>query len=302
MTKAFGALTTVLVIILLIETMTTIDFVQANLIHAPSIQITSPEFSSNKLYYNTTTIPLSIEVDYLSLVSESPLVTSPEIANISYSLDGQANVTLTNFHIFQIFSYSLVASSTLNDLKEGNHTLIAYAFFVNGGVLSATRSFLVDTTPPYPTPKPTVNPTLSIISPQNQTYSTNEIPLTYSISGKIMWSNYKLDEDNSPDTRPKTKLFTGNITLTHLSEGPHKIQINVATDVGGSDSEHIYLGSYSKDIYFNVDTSRSNQPSVKPNIEVTAYLAIGIIVIIVCSVLAIIIYRKRKLSSKQSFL
>ena len=85
--------------------------------------------------------------------------------------------------------------------------------------------------PPQPL-NPTQNPTTtisftpSIISPQNQTtYSTNQVPLTYTIGTEVLWSYYSVDSRNNSDL----KSFNGNITLPILSEGQHELMVAVTT-------------------------------------------------------------------------
>ena len=85
--------------------------------------------------------------------------------------------------------------------------------------------------PPQPlnppqTPTTTISFTPSIISPQNQTtYSTNQVPLTYTIGTEVLWSYYSIDSRNNSDL----KSFNGNITLTDLSEGQHELMVAVTT-------------------------------------------------------------------------
>ena len=79
---------------------------------------------------------------------------------------------------------------------------------------------------------PPQNPTTAlsftpfIVSPKNQTtYSTNQVPLIYTIGTDVLWSYYSLDIGNNSALRN----FNGNITLTDLSEGQHELMVAVTT-------------------------------------------------------------------------
>jgi hypothetical protein len=91
-----------------------------------------------------------------------------QVASFSYSLDKNANITLTS-EVTDVFSdfkrYSVF--KPLGNLANGNHTLTVYAYFTNETVSSIIDiTVTVDTTFIQPEP--------FIISPLNQTtYNTN---------------------------------------------------------------------------------------------------------------------------------
>lgn len=85
--------------------------------------------------------------------------------------------------------------------------------------MSDSITFLVNTTFRFPT---------LLLSPNNSTYNSKEIPLTYTIDDSKYLVYYELD--NSRQTR-----LTGNTTLSGLSEGQHTIRAFAAdfmTDTG----------------------------------------------------------------------
>ena len=86
---------------------------------------------------------------------------------------------------------------------------------------------LLDTTPPE----------IFIISPQNTTYTTSSIPLTFTINEPVSWIGYSLDENANV-------TITANVTLTGLAEGSHTI-IVYAQDTSGN------MGVSNK-VYFTV--------------------------------------------------
>jgi hypothetical protein len=75
---------------------------------------------------------------------------------------------------------------------------------------------------------------ISVLSPQNTTYSTNSVPLTFITNRPPSWIGYSLD--NKPNV-----TITGNTTLT-LAEGYHNIIIYAQDSLGTT---------YSK-VYFTV--------------------------------------------------
>jgi hypothetical protein len=138
------------------EHITQEQLVNASWVQAPAINFGSPLPYFLKTYSNTT-IPLAIIVYVFD--------DSPEITSISYSLDGNAKVLLTDFVKSEREWYSpdkvgsvlkagfrLRAESTLENLAEGNHTLKVSTLDANGGVMSSEETFTVNSTNPPPTP------------------------------------------------------------------------------------------------------------------------------------------------------
>lgn len=74
-----------------------------------------------------------------------------------------------------------------------------------------------------------VNPTspaITVVSPENQTYVTNSIPLRFSVSKPASWIGYSLDAQHNV-------TITGNTSLSGLSYGHHSI-IVYANDTSGN--------------------------------------------------------------------
>ncbi|MGB9671560.1 MAG: PKD domain-containing protein, partial [Candidatus Norongarragalinales archaeon] len=83
----------------------------------------------------------------------------------------------------------------------------------------------------------TMPPEISIISPQNITYTTTSVPLTFTVNEPVSWIGYSLDEQANV-------TITGNTTLINLAEGSHSIVV-YARDTSGN------TGASSK-VYFSV--------------------------------------------------
>ncbi|MCX6777921.1 MAG: right-handed parallel beta-helix repeat-containing protein, partial [Candidatus Micrarchaeota archaeon] len=66
----------------------------------------------------------------------------------------------------------------------------------------------------YPTD--TTPPVITILSPQNTTYSTSTVGLTFTVNEPTSWIGYSLDG-------AANITITGNTTLSGLSDGPHNV-------------------------------------------------------------------------------
>ena len=94
--------------------------------------------------YKTSAITLNITTD------------TPD-STVSYSLDGQANVTLPKTSVAQHYGryqYSIA----LSDLADGSHTLTAYAMDAMGNTGVSEKTFTVKTKETQPTVEPTPDP------------------------------------------------------------------------------------------------------------------------------------------------
>jgi hypothetical protein len=190
-------------------------------------------FSPNLTLYKTNTIDVSF--DYAEPRNWT------EISSFSYSLNESSNDKLAfskwsddKYHVYYAFG-------TLRDLPNANYDLIIYANYDNGTSKQINiHELIIDTN--------FVQPTLRVISPINQTYPKNSLDLIYNINSKVLWSYYALDIASFGDTQNWVP-FSGNITLTNLSEGSHKLLVEVQTE-GNKFSQQIQ-----QIIYFNIDTT-----------------------------------------------
>jgi hypothetical protein len=91
------------------------------------------------------------------------ITTNLHQAQVSYSLDGLANITLQN--TFTTYQNSYQYNVTLKDLPDGAHTLIAYATDTQNNTRTAQKTFTTNTSTTQPTEEPNQNqpnPTLTI--------------------------------------------------------------------------------------------------------------------------------------------
>jgi hypothetical protein len=237
---------------------------------SPYLFIESPD-ASPWVIYQTNNIPIEVEV------LPAP---NTNLVEISYILDGSPNVKLgiTRFET----SLTCFGKGTLENLTDGYHKVTAVSTDSKGNVLSHSTTFLVNTTLSFPT---------LLLSPNNITYYSKEIPLTYTIDDPKYTVYYRLDD------RSKQTTLTSNTTLTGLSEGQHTITA-VATD------HKTGTGLYSKQTaHFTIDTTSpipTATPYLPPNrnaphLDPTFYL-LPISIILAIIITAIVIYRRRKIS------
>ena len=93
----------------------------------------------------------------------------------------------------------------------------------------------------YPLGLDITPPSISIISPQNTTYTTTSINLQFTVDEETSWMGYSLDGQNN------VTLTENILNLTALANGSHNITV-YANDTGGN------MGA-SETIYFTVDNA-----------------------------------------------
>jgi len=174
----------------------------------PIISILSPEDKT----YAINDVPLTFTV-------------SESTSWIGYSLDNQANVTMTG-------------NITLTDLAEGSHNIIVYANDTAGNMGSSDMVyFAIQTSPIDTTP-----PSISIVSPENKTCDTTDIPLTFTVDESVLWMAYSFDNKANA-------TITGNTTLSGLSDGSHSLIVYAKDTAGNTGASEV--------IYFTIETKKA---------------------------------------------
>ncbi len=240
--------------------------------------------------YQNSTVNLTISVYYVKEGSFNP----PKVSLISYSLDGQPlvylrNLTVTNWyysHIYQdITNYR--ATTTLENLSDGNHTIQAYA-----NDMSTSKTFTVDSH--Y------VVPIIKILSPTNQTY-TSDVPLVFTVNTDFTHASY-VTWPKTMDTHLKGQL-TGNSTLENLSSGNYVIDVYTTTSKGdhivASAAFSVLNTNYLPTLYNNlpkIGTIAIITPSIIGVIVLTLACAPITIVIVIVAVASILLvnFKRRK--------
>ncbi len=81
--------------------------------------------------------------------------------------------------------------------------------------------------PPISNPPPQIKAaSILILSPQNKTYTTTDVPLNFTLSESVEWIRYSLDAQDNV-------TIYGNTTLTELSNGLHNVTV-YAKDIAGN--------------------------------------------------------------------
>lgn len=172
------------------------------------------------------------------------------VFRMAYSLDEQSNMAITG-------------NTTLTELPEGSHSVVVNAIdsFGNVGV-SSTVFFTIDLSPPR----------IIILSPQNKTYDTTDIPLTFAIDEPASGIAYSLDGQTDV-------IIAGNATLAVLSEGSHRVVVYANDTAGNAGNSEV--------IYFNV--------APFPIILVVAV----IVTVVIVGAVALIYFKKPRKTSWQ---
>ncbi len=163
------------------------------------IKVLSPQNTT----YNSAEVPLEYKLNSIFYTTK-------------YSLDGQENQTF-------------IGNTVLTGLSDGPHSIVVYAESpLDNSSVSETIYFTVASAKG-----------ISILSPQNKTYSTVDIPLTLTKSETCYYTAYSLDGQLHTDTE--------NTILTGLSEGAHQLTV-----YGNYTDSHM---GESATVWFSVDTT-----------------------------------------------
>jgi len=119
--------------------------------------------------------------------------------------------------------------------------------------------------PEFPSPD-NMPPTISILSPEYNTYTANNVPLAFTVSESASWIGYNLDGEQN-------QTITGNRTLSDLSDGLHSLVV-YATDTAENTGA-------SEIVYFTIET---------PEPEPFPTWIVAVIVIIAVLGVALLIY------------
>ena len=85
----------------------------------------------------------------------------------------------------------------------------------------------------------TVLPKISIVSPENTTYSSNNVSLAFTTNKPVAWQGYTLDGQEKV-------TITGNTTLSELPSGSHKITVYAKDSFGNTAASQTIIFSIAK--------------------------------------------------------
>lgn len=201
------------------------------------------------IYYSITILSPSnstYKSNFLILNITTQILFEPSTINITmvYSIDGKDNGTIPVKEIPENRPVEITYRNgktetiqgeppfvpariggwvTLPQLAEGTHHITVYAKYQynNGGsdfigLDSNTVYFTIDDGAP---------PIITCLSPENKTYSNNNLPLNFTVDEPTSWIGYSLDGQANV-------TITENFTLTELPSGSHKLIICANDTVG----------------------------------------------------------------------
>jgi hypothetical protein len=223
--------------------------------------------SPNGSYPAPTPIPLNVNVELVyGTTTRSSNELSGQDVICKYSLDNSEwkdipfiEVTSTtsqpdlNFPFINIINCTY--STVLQGLSEGLH-------FINVTTYPDTAVHLL--MGPSRVNFTVYGPlSISVLSPQNKTYSTKSLPLNFMVTQPTSWISYSLDGQENV-------TISGNTTLTGLPDGPHSVTV-YAKDVAGNTGA-------SETISFSVKIPFSAVPVATASAASAAIIGIGLLV------------------------
>jgi hypothetical protein len=179
--------------------------------------------SSNFVYFSVdTTLPQVVILSPLNQTYQTGSIMLTFTVNkpnswIGYSLNGQPNATI-------------MGNTTLLGLPDGSYSIVVYANDTGDNMgASETIYFTIARAPE-----------ITILSPENITYATNDIPLVFTVNETTSWMGYSLDG------QANVTVF-GNTTLLGLPDGAHNVVVYANDTFGNVAPSNI--------VYFSVDAT-----------------------------------------------
>ncbi len=210
-----------------------------------TFHVSSIDLPLYKIYYRTDWQESDVIVYDLSQPPDNLYAIRPVVTQFPYNIiltgvpEGKRNITV----------YA-VEQGTSGDEQD---PFAYYHYFVNG---SASVSFAIGTTFDI-TP-----PAISVLSLENKTYNTADIPLNFTVNEKTSQISYVLDGQENV-------TIAGNITLTDLPAGEHTLTV-YAWDIEGN------VGT-SGIIYFTKEEPSPTMLVIAPMASVTV-VSVGLLV------------------------
>ena len=223
------ALATALILALLVSAVAGVQlnlFAKANFLFPPpnpTIVITSP---TNSSAYNVSTLSLKVTVTTVKTGYETNGVSRL----FTYALDGQnpENITITNSSSASLPAGApvfFVGSANLTELTEGMHNLTVRVTFDYAPTTYSKSGYYKESESTVNFNVDTVPPEVVILSLENKTYFTTDIPLNFAVHDDSQIT-YSIDGQEN-------MTLIENTTLTSLPHGEHNVTV-YAEDVVGN--------------------------------------------------------------------
>jgi hypothetical protein len=209
----------------------------------PSVTIASPVG-----VVNSSDVSLSITVIVYGRISIGSELIVEGIKWVTYSVDRtlyhqvDVAITLTKIPTYGEPEDMYTGNAILSGLSDGVHGLTIRGESTFNNTISKFAYFTVDT----------VAPSVSVLSPENKTYNTTSIPLSFILNETASNMSFSLDG------QPKAAV-TENVTLPDLSYGSHNLTA-YATDAAGNTG-------VSETVCFAISEETEAQPTPPPEHE-----------------------------------
>ena len=191
--------------------------------HPPTIFISSPE---NNAVYAANNLTFTFNI---SAPESTTAANPPFISEVYYETDWQEDsIRVYGFpYHYDPRPTKLDFSFAITEIPEGQHNIAVHAtgsgWYLNGLYShdfnihgSSPVNFVIDTIPPN----------VTVLSMENKTYGSSDVPLNFVVTEPFSQVTYSLDgQDNV--------TIAGNTTLTGLANGAHNLTV-FATDVAGN--------------------------------------------------------------------
>jgi hypothetical protein len=195
--------------------------------------------------------------------------------------DPEITVIAKNSVPYKGFGDNTSYSIDLSDVMGGNLSITVYAVGIGYNLTGHTCSipigydyydrFQIVGYSTVSFVKDLVPPRISVLSPQNTTYTAPDVKLDFTVNEGVSQVLYSLDNQGK-------QTISGNVTLTGLLDGEHSLTLYVADLAGNAVS--------SKTLYFNV-----NSPEPFPIVPVVAAIAISSTAVVG---LGLLVYLKKR--------
>jgi hypothetical protein len=180
-------------------------------LQSPSLTIVSPR---NDEMFSTRNITLKL------LVSSNSWV----ISSVYYKADWRDGLhRIFNVGTAWMWSWNkVVITANFSEIPDGRHEVTVYANIHDGSHAISTVYFTTDATPPA----------ITILSIENKTYLSQELPLNFTADEKTSWIGYSLDGQENV-------TYAQNLTLNGLAYGSHTLVVYVNDTVGNMANQTI---------------------------------------------------------------
>ena len=202
-----------------------------------AFDVTAPRMSGDQALDGITKIYFEA-----SWETEETIVAENRLGSFSLDL---SNVRGGN-HSVTVYAVGVGYIETGTEYREENDVIVSYNHYDRFHMTSySTVSFIKDLVPPM----------VSVLSPQNTTYTAPDVKLDFTVNEGVSQILYSLDNKEN-------QTISGNATLAGLLNGEHSMTLYVADLAGNAVS--------SKTLFFNV-----NSPEPFPIVPVAIGIAIS---------------------------